>query len=173
MLHFKSLPRWAHVDELYALIQARTDILRGYPRGTQRLRPGTRHAHPRILKRCTGLALRLSGNAHTHHSSFVASRITHPSFRRMSSITSSCTASLFFRAACRCRWPPVRRLARCRGGRSLGPVAACCCCSSASLPAAYPSIVCADSDAAPRTSAAELPAALSAPLGAAGCGTKG
>ena len=27
------------VDELYALIQARTDILRGYPRGTQRLGP--------------------------------------------------------------------------------------------------------------------------------------
>ena len=67
-------------DELYALIQARTDILRGYPRGTQRLRPGPRHAQSRILKRCTGLALRLSGNAHTHHSSFVASRITHHPF---------------------------------------------------------------------------------------------
>ena len=58
----------------------RHDTLWGYPRETQRLRPGTRHAHPRILKRCTGLALRLSGNAHTHHSSFVASRITHHLF---------------------------------------------------------------------------------------------
>ena len=58
----------------------RHDTLWGYPRETQRLRPGTRHAHPRILKRCTGLALRLSGNAHTHHSSFVASRITHHPF---------------------------------------------------------------------------------------------
>ena len=37
-------------------------------------------AHPRILKRCTGLALRLSGNAHTHHSSLVASCITHLPF---------------------------------------------------------------------------------------------
>ena len=73
-------PYSTNCDELYALIQARTDILRGYPRGTQRLRPGPRHAQSRILKRCTGLALRLSGNAHTHHSSFVASRITHHPF---------------------------------------------------------------------------------------------
>ena len=51
----------------------RHDTLWGYPRETQRLRPGTRDAHSRILKRCTGLALRLSGNAHTHHSSHLAS----------------------------------------------------------------------------------------------------
>ena len=52
----------------------RHDTLWGYPRETQRLRPGLRDARSRILKRCTGLALRLSGNAHTHHSSFVIRR---------------------------------------------------------------------------------------------------
>ena len=52
------------------------DILWGYPRGTQRLRPGTCHAHPRIL---TNAALgwhsgSRATHTHTfHHSSLLAS----------------------------------------------------------------------------------------------------
>ena len=125
----------------------------------QRLRPELRRARSRILKCRSGHGT----PALREHTTLITSVIHHSSVcsRRTSSSTAACSASLALHFACRLRADPFFCFARLLRRGADGRPEASSSVAIASPSAAYPSIVCADSGAAPRTSAAELPAALS------------